>query len=145
MSQLNLCVPSCRRRCRSSFQRKEKRLQQFYAAGGGRFGAEAPTPLPAAALEAEWRAALLFWAALSLAASLSLALLVGWFGAACAAAVWVLVGRAGGADRLELQLHGEGGWLHRSSPGLVLVPRRAWHDPSAAAAAAVPRAGRRSS
>ena len=108
-------------------------------------GAEAPTPLPAAALEAEWRAALLFWAALSLAASLSLALLVGWFGAACAAAVWVLVGRAGGADRLELQLHGEGGWLHRSSPGLVLVPRRAWHDPSAAAAAAVPRAGRRSS
>mmetsp|Transcript_40747 Transcript_40747/g.63619 ORF Transcript_40747/g.63619 Transcript_40747/m.63619 type:complete len:126 (+) Transcript_40747:58-435(+) len=97
--------------CRSSFYRKEKRLQQFYATGS--FGQEVPPPVSQTEMEKLWRTSLLFWFASSVFSVLSLALVVGWFGAGAAALLWFLLTKAGGVDMIELKLHGQNG-LYRN-------------------------------
>mmetsp|Transcript_11986 Transcript_11986/g.17293 ORF Transcript_11986/g.17293 Transcript_11986/m.17293 type:complete len:382 (+) Transcript_11986:82-1227(+) len=97
---------------KSSFARKEKRLLQFYTTGNKKFPELSNNPPSTNGREREvdeWRKALVFWGLSSLFSIVCLSLVFGWFYCWLAALCWFLITKSGGAEVLELRLHGERG------------------------------------
>lgn len=91
------------------FAAKEEALARFYT-GDRRFaGPLSALPISKTEITALWLTALTFWTAASLICATWLAVGLGWLFALGMAAVWVLITRSGGADALELRLHGRRG------------------------------------
>eukprot|EP00802_Teleaulax_amphioxeia_P014084 Tamp_14143.p1 GENE.Tamp_14143~~Tamp_14143.p1 ORF type:complete len:385 (+),score=63.13 Tamp_14143:32-1186(+) len=105
---------------KSSFARKEKRLQQFYTSGNKRFPdvSSSPSssrlePLRPNVEEETWTQALGFWGLSSLFSIICLCLVFGWLYCFLAVALWIAITKTGGAEMLELRLHGERGMYKR--------------------------------
>lgn len=104
---------------KSCFARKEKRLQHFYTSGNKSFSVSGSSvgSLQGGRDRGEakeaWRHALAFWGVASGFSVLCLSLIFGWFYVWAATLLWAAITKMGGAEVLELRLHGERGVFKR--------------------------------